>query len=259
MASQLKGVLFDFDDTLIDWSGVDLDWREIETLRLTKVHTYINRDIQPFDVEVDTLVSHYMERTRDAWAEGRSTLRAPNMPNVLMTTLDELGLAKDKLDRDALLKAYDWSVVPGTTVFPDVPPMLEELIDNDIRIGIVTNASQPMRMRDVELVTHKLFDYFPHCRLSAADAGYLKPHPRIFQHALKVLGTQPEETVFIGDNPIADVAGSQAVGMRAVLRVKKTTQKMISGLIVPDAAVNSFHELPMILDEWYSGWRKNGN
>jgi FMN phosphatase YigB (HAD superfamily) len=259
MANQLKGILFDFDDTLIDWSGVDFNWRELEASHLANVHAYINSDIQPFDVELKTLTDRYMERTKDAWAEGRSTLRAPNMPKVLMDTVVELGVPEDKLDLAALIKAYDWKVVPGTVVFADVPPMLENLIANDIKLGIVTNASQPMSMRDTELVSHKLIDYFPDCRLSAADAGYLKPHPHIFEHALDVLGTNPEETIFIGDNPIADIAGAQSAGMQAILRVKMTTQKMISGLIVPDAAINSMVELPHILDDWFPEWRKNGN
>lgn len=259
MATQLKGILFDFDDTLIDWSEVDLEWRDIESSRLSKVHEYINRDVQPFEVLLSDLITAYMNNTRDAWAEGRSTLRAPNMPKVLMSTLTDLGVAQDKLKQDDLLTAYDWGTVPGTVVFPDVPPVLEELIANNIKIGIVTNASQPMAMRDAELVAHKLMDYFPDCRLSAADAGYLKPHPRIFEYALNVMGTSAEETVFIGDNPVADIAGAQAAGMRAILRVKKIAQKMISGLIVPDAALNTFEELPHILDDWFPDWRTDGN
>ncbi len=255
---ELKGILFDFDDTLIDWSGVNLDWREVETERLSGVHAYINEHQPPFDVPIETLVTQYMENTKSAWAEGRSTLRAPNMPNVLYTTLGELGVPKDELDREAILKAYDWGVIEGTVVFLDVPAMLETLLANDIKIGIVTNASQPMAMRDAELISHELIDYFDLCRISAADAGYLKPHPKIFEYALDIMGTSPEETIFIGDNPVADIAGAQGAGMRAILRVKKTTQKMISGLIVPDGALNSFDELPHILDEWFPGWRKDG-
>lgn len=256
--ADLKGILFDFDDTLIDWSGVNIDWRDMETKRLSNVHAYINEHIQLFDVPIETLVSLYMDNTRDGWADGRSTLRAPNMPNILYTTLTELGVDDDKLDHSAVLEAYGWGVVKGTVVFPDVPRMLEDLLANDIKIGIVTNASQPMAMRDAELIDHKLIDYFVDCRISAADAGYLKPHRKIFEYALDIMGTSPEETVFIGDNPIADIAGAQSAGMRAVLRVKKETQKMISGLIVPDGAINTMDELPRLLDEWYPNWRNNG-
>ena len=50
-------------------------------------------------------------------------------------------------------------------------------------------------------------------------------------------------------------AGAQAVGLKAVLRVTHPAPPMLSGLIVPDGAINSLFELPPLLDEWYPGWR----
>ena len=45
MAAQLKGLLFDFDDTLVDWSGVQLGWREIEAARLSRVKEFVQRQV----------------------------------------------------------------------------------------------------------------------------------------------------------------------------------------------------------------------
>jgi putative hydrolase of the HAD superfamily len=112
-----------------------------------------------------------------------------------------------------------------------------------------------MWIRDIEIGQHGLLPYFPDCRISAADVGYLKPHPTIFKAALKQLGVLPEETVFVGDNPTADIAGAQAVGLRAILRIAHRVPPMLSGLIIPDAAVNTLEEMPRILDNWYPGWR----
>lgn len=174
-----------------------------------------------------------------------------------MGTLKRLGVATDSLDVDEVLRAYDWNVVPGTVVFPDVPPMLDVLRQAGIRLGIVTNASQPMAMRDAELKAHGLINYFPDCRLSAADAGYLKPDRRIFTCALERLGTTPKETVFIGDNPDADIAGALSVGMKAVLRVSEHAAE--NGAFAGyQPRLHSFEQLPGILDQWYPGWR-NGN
>jgi FMN phosphatase YigB (HAD superfamily) len=108
----------------------------------------------------------------------------------------------------------------------------------------------------VEIEAHGILVHFPDCRISAADVGYLKPHPAIFQAALDQVGATPDEAVFVGDNPIADIAGAQGAGMRAILRVTTPAPPMLSGLIVPDAAINSLAELPRILDEWYPGWRE---
>lgn len=43
-----------------------------------------------------------------------------------------------------------------------------------------------------------------------------KPDPAPFLAALDRLGTSPERTVYVGDNPAKDIAGAEGVGMRAV-------------------------------------------
>ncbi|MCY3866213.1 MAG: HAD family hydrolase [Chloroflexi bacterium] len=257
MAAQLKGALFDFDDTLVDWSGVQLGWREIEAARLSRVQEHVFHKTRAYWLTADRLLETYLQRTRAAWSEARLTLRAPHMPSILMETLDALGVATDRLDVDDVIRAYDWNVVPGTVVFPDVPPMLRALQLAGVKLGIVTNASQPMAMRDAELERHGLIQFFPDCRLSAADAGYLKPDKRIFNCALERMGTSPAETVFIGDNPEADIAGALSVGMKAVLRV--TMRAEANGAYTAyQPRLRSMEGLPAILDEWYPGWR-NGN
>lgn len=270
MAVQLKGALFDFDDTLVDWSGVQLGWREIEAARLSRVNDYAWQKARAYWLNADSLLEAYLQDTRAAWSQARVTLRAPHMPSILLGTLKRLGVATNSLDVDEILRAYDWNVVPGAVVFPDVPPMLEVLRRAGIKLGIVTNASQPMAMRDAELKAHGLINYFPDCRLSAADAGYLKPDRRIFTRALERLGTTPEETIFIGDNPEADIAGANGMGMRAVLRLTGradgdgSTRRRVSGgsykrdLLDTHRRLHSLDELPAILDEWYPGWR-DGN
>ena len=174
MAEQLRGLLFDFDDTLVDWSGVGLRWRDIETARLSRVREYVHGKTHAYWLNTDSLLEVYLQRTRAAWADARLSLRAPHMPSILMGALESQGVAVERLDTEEVIRAYDWNVVPGTVVFPDVPPALKMLREQGLKLGIVTNASQPMSMRDAELATHGLLDFFPDCRLSAADVGYLE-------------------------------------------------------------------------------------
>ena len=269
---QLKGLLFDFDDTLIDWSGVRHSWPELEAPRLVRVHAHLRDRLPDRQIDCKSLIDLYQERTIQAWSEARQSLIAPHMPNILFGALRDLGVDGDRLDRDAVMRVYDWKVIPGTVVFPDVLPMLEALRAAGIKLGIVTNASQPMAMRDAELAGHGLIEYFPDCRLAAADTGYLKPHRLMFEAALAQMDTTPGETVFIGDNPRADIAGAMAVGMRAVQRitrrvfdggvraVKPNTQRVFPGWenMSLRASLHSLDELPAILDNWYPDWR-NGS
>ena len=265
MAPRLRAVLFDFDDTLIDWSGVTLDWREVEAERLDRVLRFLDQELSPSGIELQQLVERYTQRTREAWQTARANLRAPKMPVILQETLTELGITEAKSFADEILRAYDWNVVPGAVVFPDVFPLLEELRSRRIRLGVVTNSSQPMSLRDGELRQHGLLPYFPDCRLAAADVGYLKPHPRIFHSALERIGVAPAEAVFIGDNPVADISGAMSVGMRAVQRLTADAAtvsgghpRLAAGDLNPSgghACLRTFRDLPAILDEWFPDWR----
>jgi putative hydrolase of the HAD superfamily len=49
-----------------------------------------------------------------------------------------------------------------------------------------------------------------------ADAGAVKPDPRIFRRALEHLGTRASEAVYVGDDAEHDVAGARAAGLRAI-------------------------------------------
>jgi len=250
----LKAILFDLDDTLIDWGEFSEAWEQVETPHITKVFDYLLAN-NLVECEFPAYKEAYFKRTRDAWREARTSLIAPHMGKVLLETAIELGMVADAADMDALLDAYEWGRAPQTRTFPEAVDILTQLRDAEVQMGMVTNAFQPMRLRDVELSQHGLLEFFPTCRISAADAGVLKPHPDIFKKALDCMGTSPEETVFIGDNPTADIAGAQAAGMRAILRVTGR-RTLISGLIVPDGAINTLVELLPILDEWFPDWRE---
>jgi putative hydrolase of the HAD superfamily len=250
----LKAILFDLDDTLIDWSGFRNLWEARERELLRGVFDWVCSDVHPL-TDFEAMALEFMSRTQKAWETARGSLRAPNIGAVMLETLVTLGVPPGSLNERRCLQAYRWGAAPGTVVFPDVLDTLSLLRSHNIRFGIVTNAYQPMWMRDVELEEHGLLEFFPECRISAADVGFLKPHPSIFEVALECLGTTVEETIFIGDNPVADIAGGQGMGMQTVLRITHPSPPMMSGLIVPDHALNSFVELPDILDQWHPGWR----
>ncbi len=249
----LKAILFDLDDTLIDWSHFSSNWEEIEARHLRGLYTFLCDTIEPFSDE-DSFTETYIQNTRDAWSSARTTLVAPHLGRIILETASTLGIPAESLDERACLQAYQWGAVPGTSPFPDVIDSLTLLRERGLRMGIVTNAFQPMWMRDEELKQHGLFDFFPECRFSAADVGRLKPHADIFATALECLDLSPDEVVFVGDNPTADVAGAQSAGMNAILRQKHASRPYRSGLVVPDGMVKSLEELPPILDALYPGW-----
>jgi putative hydrolase of the HAD superfamily len=248
----VRAILFDMDNTLIDWSGFGEDWREMERRHLRGVYEFVCDEGYNPSGSFDEFVLHYTESVVAMWQEARNTLRAPHMGRTLAQALAEFGCNMPDGEIAACLHAYGWGAVEGVSAYEDVVDALTNLQERGIRMGIVTNAYQPMWLRDLELEHYGLLPFFAEqkTRISAADVGYLKPHPQIFQHALEQIGTRPEETLFVGDNVVADIAGAQGAGMRAVLRVNHPAPNLLSGLIVPDAAINTFHELLGLVDDW---------
>ena len=93
--------------------------------------------------------------------------------------------------------------------YPDTAPTLRALRAREIKIGIVSNVPQDLRPI---LATHGLqglVDAFTH----SFEVGVEKPDPAIFVRACERLGTKPEETLMVGDHPVAD-AGALKAGLR---------------------------------------------
>lgn len=254
----LKAVLFDLDDTLIDWREVE-GWTTRERERLHRVFNFVHNDICPLtDIDADGFMELYHQGLDRAWEEGVQTLRSPDMLDVLAKTVVACGVPEERLDRDALMASYDWQAPPGLRTFPDVPDALRQLHSHGVQLGIVTNAAMSMRFRDRELQAVGILDLFSPCRLAAVDTGYLKPHRGIFDRALELVGASADEAVFVGDNLDADVAGAQGAGMRGVLRVHDPARIFEDNGTVPDGEISTLHDLLPLLDAWYPGWR-NGH
>lgn len=246
----LKAILFDLDDTLIDWSRFTDGWDKMEANHLQNVCRYLT-SLHPLP-DTRVYIEEYVRRTRDAWVEGRNSLRAPHLGRLLVDTAVAVGVPVDKIDMQACLDAYAWKSVNNTRLFPEVIEMLTHFQQQGLMLGIITNSFHPMSLRDQELRDYGILEFFPDCRITAADAGYLKPHPEIFDFALKKLGISADEAVYVGDNPVADIAGAQGAGLMAVLRRKIDRLPATSGLVIPDASIASLTELPDVLSKLFA-------
>ncbi len=130
----------------------------------------------------------------------------------------------------------------GRQLFPDAIDMLSALRDAGYRLGAVTNRSfgGPRFLSEVRELG--LTPFFETVAISC-DMGYMKPHARIYEHALEAMALDPGETVMVGDSLRADVAGSQALGMTAVWRKPLKMREEQDG-IRPDFVVDELREIP---------------
>lgn len=254
----LKAVLFDLDQTLLDWSAAE-PWEDYQFRRIQRVFEFASRHIYPLAAgSLDVLFSAFVAELTGAWQRGLRTLEPPDIRAVMAAALRAAGVPDDRLDMAAVMDAYDWQPAPGERAYPDALEVLPRLRAHGLELGIITNASHPMSYRDRELAAVGLLDLFPRCRLSAVDVGCLKPHRRIFERALEILAVDPAEAVFVGDSLEADIRGAQGVGMRGVWRAEGQDLLADEGDILPDGTIATLHDLLPLLDGWYPGWR-NGH
>jgi putative hydrolase of the HAD superfamily len=251
---KLKAILFDMDDTLIDWGERSQDWVSYEREHLAYVVEHVTNNGHAVH-DVESFYHSVRAIATQSWTDAALHLRAPKYAESIEQGLARVGVPPGSFDHDTLLEAFRWDMVDGVRVFPDVREVLPALCTHGLALGVITNAATPMRLRDRELAAVGLLDYFSPVRLSAVDVGWIKPHPAIFEHALNQLGLKAEEVVFVGDNPEADIAGAKNVGMKAVLRIIERDGVVYKQTVPPDASVKTFHELLPILDAWYPGWR----
>ncbi len=104
-----------------------------------------------------------------------------------------------------------WPRTPGT------PEVLDELKRRGLRLAAVSNWD--VLLPDI-LEAMGLAPYFEGIYASAA-LGVAKPDPGIYRRALQDLGLAPGAVLFVGDNPEADKAGPERLGMRALLVTPK--------------------------------------
>ncbi|MCU0474769.1 MAG: HAD-IA family hydrolase [Anaerolineae bacterium] len=246
----IRAILFDLDDTLIDWSGFAGNWYDIEPRHLRYVYDHVTHTVGGMRVNFEGFIEEFNRRTGEAWRNARHSMASPHIGHLLVDTIAWLGIPRERLDLDSIVDAYRWDVVEGTLPFPEVHGVLETLSQRGLAMGLITNSYLPMRMRDAELRGHGLMPFFGEHRYSAADLGYLKPHANVFIGALERMGIPPAEAVFVGDNLTADIMGGRGVGMRTVWRMTDKSASLPSVNMQPDLIVSSLDQMLPKLEQW---------
>jgi HAD superfamily hydrolase (TIGR01549 family) len=107
----------------------------------------------------------------------------------------------------------EWAACQHFEMYEDVAPVLQQLFDAGLRIGLISNTHRCL----ASFQSHFELQGLISATVSSSDHGLMKPHPSIFAAALQLLGVAPEEAVMVGDSLKHDVEGALNVGMGAVL------------------------------------------
>lgn len=211
---RIQGVLFDLGDTLMDYRHVDVPRMFKAGARLAYKH--LLRSGQPLP---SFGRYHFVKMITVRWNYLKSLVTGREFNS--LHTLTHLNRRMDiHLSREETLQlAWLWyrPLSRAAILDPDSKPVLEQLRDAGLTVGLVSNTFVPGEILDRHLAQEGLRDLLP-VRIYSCDVGFRKPDPRIFRVALERTGLAAEQTLFVGDSPKADVRGAHRAGMISVLK-----------------------------------------
>ena len=206
--AEKRVLLWDFDGTLGyrtgRWSGTVLEVLDLVRPGHGRLREHIAEQMHGRYLWDRSDRAHPQLSEPEAWWR--------HMTGTLAGALTRLGLPQADAAHAAGLVRARYTDPVHWRVYEDVLPALAELSELGWRHAVVSNhvPELPALVAALGLAPH--LDAI----VNSAAIGYEKPHPEAFRHALAVTG-HPERVWMIGDNPAADVAGANAVGICAIL------------------------------------------
>lgn len=244
MILSISVVLFDLGNTLLYFDS------DIETVYPLMNQALVDELIRlGYPLTCEEFTTTFIKMMKDADDLGDEIWIEIPTKEIVKAALLMLGFSDVPEDHihQALEKYYAISqhhwVLEEDTLF-----MLRELKKSGYKLGIISNASDALDVQRL-LSRDDLAGYFDKVLISS-QVGVLKPHPEIFHQVLEFFEAEPEETAFVGDTLIADIAGSKHAGMHAIWitrRARRPDNLEYLGKIIPDHQIDTLAELPGLL------------
>ncbi len=91
--------------------------------------------------------------------------------------------------------------------YPDVLPALMRL-KAEYTLVSVTNGTTELDKTPLKKIFHH--------SLNAKQVGHAKPHPAIFERVVEITGSNPNQILHIGDDPLRDVESARRSGLHTL-------------------------------------------
>ena len=227
-----RAVFFDVDFTLI-YPG--------PTFQAEGYHRFC----AAYDIDVDPVKFPEAVIAASAILNDEQELRYDNDLFVRYTRriIEVMGGTGEALDACATEIVREWAACQHFYLYDDVTPVLQELSARGLKVGLISNshrclASFQQHFELLGLIT---------AAISSSEHGFLKPHPSIFESAMRLVGVESDEAVMVGDSLPHDIEGARRIGMRGVL-VRRAKDEGGLGETPPDVAViRTLTELPPLI------------
>ena len=156
--------------------------------------------------------------------------------------IERMGGRGPKLDACTREIYEEWAACQHFSLYDDVAPALRTLAARGLRLGLISNTHRSL----TSFQSHFELEGLIAAAISSSQHGYMKPHPSIFEAAMKLLDVAPSEAMMVGDSMKQDIDGARRVGMHAVL-VNRSAETPTVGRIDGVPIIHALTELPDLL------------
>ena len=223
---KIKGAVFDLDHTLFDRYAT-----LTEVMKEFVVHFDISEN---YDLEKATQLIIYADKNFNnlGWKTVLSYMAQQGLFNTVPSIEEYSAFVLGEFKKTAV-------------EYPFAKPALTSLKESGYKVALITNGKPEVQNKKIDLLG--LRDYFDEIVISG-ELGIDKPAPEPFIEMAKRLDAEPEELLYIGDNPLNDVEGSRNAGYIPVW-VKTTGIWGFDDIEKPEYCVETVTEIPELIEK----------
>lgn len=192
-----KAIIFDLDNTLLDYSFSELDSMK----RTIRDHNLFEDEETIWEAFWESFTKHNFRHWMDF-----TNKRGPHksIEEVLISSFrDSLNLSHSQ--HELLTNTY-WNYFCNTCYFEDGAQEVLHSLGSKYKLGIISNGISVAQKK--RLTAGNIYELF-HSIVVSDEVGVSKPRKEIFDISLSELGLSNKEVLFIGDSLAYDYQGAK--------------------------------------------------
>lgn len=224
---QLKAILIDFDDTLVDY-------RSAADKALIDLFDNSGIPLQDYPEAANDYneINHRLWPMLERGEASIDIIRCQRFEE-MQQKYPLVGLPCD------LDVYYRSRFVVHSELITGTMEFMHMMKNRGYKLFVITNGikeTQDARIQNLGLTA--VIDGY----VTSEDVGKAKPNPLMLNYALQQLGVTNEEAVVIGDSMQSDILGAKNAGIRSILVNRLQGKTELNGH-KPDIIVNSLHDI----------------
>lgn len=249
-----EAIIFDLGGTLVEYGGEFDKWPDLEAPGMMAAYEYLCKDGLRVPEQAEFVAKGY-EILPTLWDKAKLGIENLTVPILLSKILREFQVAPPKASILTIAaQRYETAICAKAEAIPNSQEILSQLKYSGYKLGLISNTMFSSQAHLDDLTRFGMRAYFD-ATVFSADSNKWKPSPEPFLQVMNDLKSDAYSTLFVGDDPGADVVGAKAAGVDVVHFASSHRFPPAEGA-VPNATINQLEELPLVIDRLNGKFRR---